>query len=63
MPRITKQGPSVKLQWLAGTEWKTLNEYPYPAPGPMKVGLHAHRGRRGEQRWVRFHNFRILQEE
>jgi regulation of enolase protein 1 (concanavalin A-like superfamily) len=61
--RITKKGPSVKLEWLAGNEWKTLNEYPYPAPGALKVGIHAHGGRRGEERWARFQNFRILQEE
>jgi regulation of enolase protein 1 (concanavalin A-like superfamily) len=61
--RITKKGPSVKLQWLDGNEWKTLNEYPYPAPGELKVGIHAHGGRRGEERWARFQNFRILQEE
>jgi len=61
--RITKKGPSVKLEWLSGNEWKTLNEYPYPAPGTLKVGIHAHGGRRGEERWARFQNFRILQEE
>ena len=61
--RITKKGPSVKLEWLSGSEWKTLNEYPYPAPGELKVGIHAHGGRRGEERWARFQNFRILQEE
>jgi regulation of enolase protein 1 (concanavalin A-like superfamily) len=61
--RITKKGPSVKLEWLAGNEWKTLNEYPYPAPGELKVGIHAHGGKKGEERWARFQNFRILQED
>lgn len=61
--RITKQGPSVKLQWQDGNEWKTLNEYPYPAPGELKVGIHAHGGGRGQERWARFQNFRILQQE
>jgi regulation of enolase protein 1 (concanavalin A-like superfamily) len=61
--RITKKGPSVKLEYRDGSEWKTLNEYPYPAPGELKVGVHAHGGKKGEERWARFQNFRILQEE
>jgi regulation of enolase protein 1 (concanavalin A-like superfamily) len=61
--RITKKGPSVKLEYLTGSEWKTLNEYPYPAPGELKIGVHAHGGKKGEERWARFQNFRILQEE
>jgi hypothetical protein len=61
--RITKKDKSVKLEYKSGDEWKTLNEYPYPAPGQLKVGIHAHGGKKDEERWARFQNFRILQEQ